>query len=112
MKNIAIIIGIDKYENNQDLLACKNDAEDMHKIISNSGKYDEEIYCSGKYSNNDIIKKIEKVKNKYENEDVGEIFFYFTGHGFSQSDELFYITSNTENDKINTTSLKIQKLTH
>lgn len=106
MKNIAIIIGIDKYENNQDLLACKNDAEDMHKIISNSGKYDEEIYCSGKYSNNDIIKKIEKVKNKYENEDVGEIFFYFTGHGFSQSDELFYITSNTENDKINTTSLK------
>ena len=57
MKNIAIIIGIDKYENNQDLLACKNDSEDMHKIISNSGKYDEEIYCNGKYSNSDIIKK-------------------------------------------------------
>ena len=27
MKNLAIIIGIDKYQNASDLIACKNDAE-------------------------------------------------------------------------------------
>lgn len=106
MKNLAIIIGIDKYKNNNDLEACKKDAKDIYEIIKESRKYDNIVYVNGEYTNREIFKKLEELKIESRDEEIGEIFFYFSGHGFSENNELFYITSNTENDKIHTTSLK------
>ncbi len=106
MKNLAVIIGIDKYKNNNDLIACRNDAKDIYEIIKESKKYDNIAYVNGEYSNREIFKKLEELKIKVKDEEINEIFFYFSGHGFSENNELFYITTNTENDKINTTSLK------
>ena len=106
MKNLAIVIGIDKYKNNNDLIACKNDAKDMYEIIKESKKYDDIVYFNGEYTNREILKKLEELKIKSKDEEIGEIFFYFSGHGFSENNELFYVTTNTENNKINTTSLK------
>ena len=105
-KNLAIIIGIDEYDNYPELLACKNDAKDMHDIIKQSKKYDDIVYINGKYTNREIFKQLEDIKKKLEEEEIDEIFFYFSGHGYSENNELFYGTSNTEIKKINTTSLK------
>ena len=64
MKNLAIVIGIDKYKNNNDLIACKNDAKDMHEIIKESKKYDDIVYINGEYTNREILKKLEELKIK------------------------------------------------
>ena len=106
MKNLAIVIGIDKYKNNNDLIACKNDAKDMYEILKESKYYDDIVYFNGEYTNREILKKLEELKIKSKDEEIGEIFFYFSGHGFSENNELFYVTTNTENNKIYTTSLK------
>lgn len=108
MKNIAIIIGISKYQENNinDLDACENDAKEIKSIIDKSKKYDSITFFCSECSNNEILSKLEEIKMNYENEEIGEIFLYFSGHGHTLNDDFYYITSNTENDKINTTALK------
>lgn len=106
MKNLAIIIGIDKYQNASDLIACKNDAEIVYEIINKSKKYEDIIYINGENDHRKILKELEELKLRNENDEIGEIFFYFSGHGHSEDNELYYITSNTIFNKINSTSLK------
>jgi len=88
MKNLAIIIGIDKYQNASDLIACKNDAEIVYEIINKSKKYEDIIYINGENDHRKILKELEELKLRNENDEIGEIFFYFSGHGHSEDNRL------------------------
>lgn len=105
MENLAIIIGISEYEKQNNLTACYNDSRLIYEIIKSSNKYSEILYITGKATNREVFDKIENLKKNFDGKNIGEIFLYFSGHGYTKNDEFYYITSNTDTKNINSTSL-------
>ena len=104
MKNLAIIISVSDYQNALDLPACKKDIEIMEQLLCATPKYD--ILCiNDPIGKGEVIQRIENFLPKNDDStDIGEILFYFTGHGY-QDTEAHFVLYNTSLEKINTTSL-------
>ena len=109
--NIAILIGVSKYKNFNNLSQCKNDVKIMRGILEKSSKYDD-ILCidnntsSGNIFNNDMDNFI----SKYEGKKINEILFYFSGHGVTKDNDFYFCTTNTDEDRINATSISNKNL--
>lgn len=102
MRNIAITIGVSEYQCAPELPACKNDAEIMTKILKATNKYDV-LPLSGNLSKHQILEQIETFISSLP-EQVGEVLFYFSGHGV-QDDEAHFILKDTVTERINSTAL-------
>lgn len=105
MKNVAILIGITEYkEKSINLPMCEKDVESMYKIISASGKYEYIEVLKGNIDSEKIRNKIMELENKIE-EEIGELFFYFSGHGYTANNNFYFCTSDTDINDINSTSI-------
>ncbi len=106
--NIAIIIGVSEYSSQGNLPSCKTDSQILYEILSKSSKYSE-ILLLNENTKSSVIKEsliafFENVRNS--SGEIGEIFFYFSGHGMFSDNEFFYILSDFDFQKRNQTSLK------
>lgn len=110
MINLAIVIGVSKYNNADKLLACKNDAEAINTILDEAHKYDDVLFCNEEVDSINLKNDIVEFVKTYKSEDVNELFFYFSGHGFSNDDDFYFVTSDTDIKKINSTSLQNSEL--
>lgn len=106
MINLAIVIGVSKYNNADKLLACKNDAEAINTILDEAHKYDDVLFCNEEVYSINLKNDIVEFVKTYKSEDVNELFLYFSGHGFSNDDDFYFVTSDTDIKKINSTSLQ------
>ena len=110
MKNYAIILGVSEYINADNLPACKNDVNRMFEILNATEKY-QILLIDEKHKKQEIIKEVEDYFNANNaEEEIGEIFFYFSGHGYQDKDDLHFILRETELDKINATSFNNAEL--
>lgn len=101
MKNIAIVLGVDKYSAASDLPSCQHDAELMESFLSATGKY------SVLRLPNDVDKHkaLEMIADALSGGDeIGEVLFYFSGHGV-QDNDMHYALCGTRVDAINSTTL-------
>ncbi|WP_186475128.1 caspase family protein [Psychrobacter sp. KCTC 72983] len=110
MSNLAIVIGVSEYGGEANLPACKNDASIIHRILIDSKKFDSILNIDGYVSGRDIKSKISEFIRDYENNDVEEIFFYFSGHGTRIGEEFWYVTSDFDNTNPHTTGLSNSEL--
>ena len=81
MKNYAIVLGVSKYKNAQDLFACENDAQIMYDLLQATEKYDI-LKIPGNLTKHEVLERIKEFlpdENKEKN--IGEILFYYSGHG-------------------------------
>lgn len=110
MGSIAILLGISNYIQANDLPACQNDVENMHRLLQATGKYNV-LLLEQSLTKSQIMEKIEDfIKEINENEKIEELLFYFSGHGKQDQSGLHFILQNTEIDRINTTSLNNKEL--
>lgn len=104
MNNLAILVGCQYYSEEvlSDLLGVNHDVSLMHEALLN--------YCGCKENNivelfncieNDyrptgieILNKIRTIRNSWDNTGVGNLFFYYSGHGFIYNKELHLIPSD------------------
>lgn len=103
MRNIAITIGVSKYQRASELPACKNDAEIITKILKATNKYDV-LPLSEDLSKYQILEQIEAFISSASEQELGEVLFYFSGHGV-QDDEAHFILKDTVLERINSTAL-------
>lgn len=101
-QNIAILIGNTKYNKLSTLNCCENDVHQMHKLLSATKKFSRIVDY--------VDKPVDSVKDeirKLANSDDGfeEVFFYFSGHGLSNSDDFFMCFSNFKESSPNTSGL-------
>lgn len=89
MSNIAILLGVSVYEDAKDLPACKNDVESMYQLLQATGKYSI-LKLSQDITKSTLIDKIDDFL-KSTDEQLGEILFYFSGHGCQDDTDLHYI---------------------
>lgn len=110
---IAILIGVSEYITQNPLISCRNDVNLMNVLINEVEEYDEILLINEKTDSQNIKDElfgfIDKNKLRLEkdnNLEIDELFFYFSGHGMTVDEEFYYITSDFEYSKLNTTTLK------
>lgn len=101
---IAIIIGNSEYDNSQNLLACDKDLFYINGILEASNEFHEILQIKNEYSTV-ATDKIVAFIEKYRDKKIEQVFFYFTGHGYRNSEDFYYCLKNTSTKNIRTTSL-------
>lgn len=87
--NIAILIGVSNYKNAIQLPACKLDVENMHRLLSATGKYEEVHKVIDPINTDELKDSIRSFFTKYKSSPpIQEAFVYFSGHGTYQNDAL------------------------
>lgn len=104
-KNIAIVIGISEYTNAQTLSGCKVDADSIKTLLEATSKYDEILQMEGKVNADEIDQKLPEFVRKYKSETIGEVFFYYSGHGCVLNDAFAYVASDYNLSKPNATTI-------
>ncbi|HID98863.1 MAG TPA: caspase family protein [Thiotrichaceae bacterium] len=102
--NIAVAIGISNYENIESLPACSTDALKMKELLEATGKYAEVVSLTNDTSARKIKSLLRNFFKNYQDEQIDEAFFYFSGHGTYQNDVLF-CCSDFDSKRPATTSL-------
>lgn len=100
--SIAILIGNTTYKRQATLECCSEDVNRMHSLLLKTEKFTQII---------DIVDKpVSSAKNtirelaEFEGE-IEEVFFYFSGHGLSNSDDFFMCFSEFNEASPNTSGL-------
>ena len=110
MRNLAIILGVSVYDHAHNLPACNRDANKMFQLLQATEKY-RILQLDEGLSKNQIIERLEEFfKTNAEETIIGEVLFYFSGHGCQDENDLHFILKNTEPEKINATSLNNKEI--
>lgn len=85
-ENIAILLGNSKYNTLNQLECVKNDVAEMKKLIAATEKFSSiHVYLDRPISDvKDELKALAK-----SHKQSAELFFYFSGHGFSDQDNFY-----------------------
>lgn len=102
LKNYAIVVGIDEYKDRMSLHTCANDARSMADLMEEMG-YDV-VLLSDKTNDkptkeNILNKAFEEIRDK---QNVGNVIFYFSGHGVKTKSEMFYLIPQNANGNVTT----------
>ncbi|RDU95178.1 caspase family protein [Trinickia dinghuensis] len=80
-KNLAVLVGVTDYvEEKLKLPACVNDVSIMQELLRGAGKFDDVINIPSDDAQT-MKARIADTIGRFQQEDIGELFFYFTGHG-------------------------------
>lgn len=110
--NVAILIGISEYEYQSNLPACKNDVRLMNLLIEKTGKYKEVLFIDKDTNSKSVKDKIIDFLDRIHKseEDIEEVFFYFSGHGTYDNKEFYYVMSDFQHEHKKRTSLENAEL--
>lgn len=108
--NLAIIISIAEYQNTINLEGCINDAIAIKSTLEATNKFDRIKTFSGSVDSSHIKQELVQLIREFENEKISEVFFYFSGHGLFQNNEFYYVMSNYDANRINSTCLQNSEL--
>jgi hypothetical protein len=105
--NLAILIGVSDYTDKvNNLPACRQDIQSMTTVIEATEKYDQIIKFDGEVRASDVKTRIAQTIESLSGSQVGEVFFYYTGHGDFRDNEFFFILSDYSEEKLRQTSLQ------
>lgn len=95
-KNVAIIIAVSEYENADNLPACDLDGQLMASIVKHSNKFaDADVLLITSHTNSsDVKSRLSEFIARQQGEQIGDLFFYFTGHGEYDDQEFYFILSD------------------
>jgi len=104
--NIAVVIGVSDYGGQNDLPGCKNDAQIISNILNATKKYEEVLLLTQDLKSYNVKSTLVEYFGKYQNKNINEIFFYFSGHGDFFENEFYYLLSDYSDDKRKSTCLQ------
>lgn len=108
MKNIAILVGISSYDLQPDLPCCKTDVDAIEALIRSTERFD--VVAPIKDVTADELKSELRRCTEINSEPVGEIFFYFSGHGDTVEDDFYFCTKDFDARRPNQTGLSNSEL--
>ena len=107
---IAVVIGIDLYENLNSLPACKYDTNKIKEILKATGEYTEVVTLTEDTKTRPIKSSLRTFFSKYREKEIDEVFFYFSGHGTYISDNVLFCCSDFDPKYPYSTSLSNQEI--
>ena len=85
-------------------VAWYNSVLTINGILEASNEFHEILQIKNEYSTV-ATDKIVAFIEKYRDKKIEQVFFYFTGHGYRNSEDFYYCLKNTSTKNIRTTSL-------
>ena len=107
MTNTAILVGNSQYQYLRALSCCHDDLMAMRELLEATAKYSE-IEVIEDTEADELKSKMRAVITK--NQSLGELFFYFTGHGWIGAEEFYYCATNFDSKRPNVTGLSTDEL--
>jgi len=104
MTKIAILLASSEYELYDPLNACKNDLEMMKNLLEASGEFSN-ILTSLNDSASIAQDKIIDFIKVFEGKDIEQIFFYFSGHGYRDSNNFYFCFKDTNLELLKSTTI-------
>ncbi len=104
MTKIAILLASSEYELYDPLDACKNDLEMMKNLLEVSGEFSN-ILTSLNDSASIVQDKIIDFIKGFEGKDIEQIFFYFSGHGYRDSNNFYFCFKDTNLELLKSTTI-------
>ena len=107
MDNVSILVGNTEYERLGKLDCCSDDVLAVKELLDATQKFESvELLL-----NNDSSELKERIRAAVDaHKSIGEIFFYFTGHGFQHESEFFFCATNFDAKRPNETGLSNTEL--
>lgn len=107
MANIAILIGNSEYETLSALPCCEADVLAVKELVEATEKFESIEVISNSASSQ--LK--DRVRCAFDNHrPIGEVFLYYTGHGFLHETEFFFCATNFDIKRPNETGLSNSEL--
>ena len=107
MNNVAILVGNTEYQSLSKLSCCHDDLIAMRELLE----------ATEKFSNIEVIENsdADSLKSRLRtaieaNSTIGELFFYFSGHGWQHEDEFYHCATNFDQKRPNETGISINEL--
>lgn len=102
MANIAILIGNSEYETLSALPCCEADVLAIKELVETTEKFESiEVI-----SNNTSSQLKDRIRSAFDNHrPIGEVFLFYTGHGFLYETEFFFCATNFDTKRPNETGL-------
>lgn len=112
MPKLAIVIAVSEYSGLQDLPACRHDGNAFADLLKRTGRFDEVLHISG---NNETVSSFVKTRlsalaDQYRGQAVGEVVFYFSGHGDFDGEDFKFVLSDYNPRRPNQTTLSNAEL--
>lgn len=108
MINIAVVIVVSDYGSAQnDLPACSRDGSAIEQVLRASGRFSDVLYIHENTNSTSVKTRLSEFVKKYHGQEVGEIFYYFSGHGDFSENEFYYLLSDYSPRHRNRTSLSV-----
>lgn len=101
MSRIALIVGIDSYDNFRNLSSCVNDAYAMEEMLKRHWNGDKNYACERLTSDSQKVTTASlrrAVKKSLRDVTSGDVVFYFSGHGVASETGGFLVSQNGEQD--------------
>lgn len=107
MMNVAVLVANAQYATLSELSCCKDDLLAMKELLNATNKYGEIVVVED--ADADTLKsEIRRIIHKVPS--IGELFFYFTGHGFLREDSFFHCATDFDQERPHTTGLSVEDL--
>lgn len=103
--NIAILIGVSDYKFEPQLPACAADVTDLGKLLTATKKYSEVLSVTSGTDSATLKTIVRSFFSKYQDEDMNEVFVYFSGHGTYQNGDALLCCSDFDYKQPSTTSI-------
>jgi Caspase domain len=111
MKNLGIIIGVRDYTPpTGNLPACRPDAQAIAKLFQIETRFEEILYIDSDTRSSVVKQKIIEFINAHKDQEIGDVVFYFSGHGDFSGDEFFYLLTDYDPKRRKQTALENSEL--
>lgn len=108
--NLAIVIGVCNYINQNSLNACGNDAVLMQELLQRIGRIDDFCILDNSPSAREAKNTISGFIKKHEKDRVDELIFYYSGHGGRDENDFYFLFSDYQTSKHESTILRNSEL--
>ena len=109
-KNLAIIVGITDYRDaKMHLPACEKDVAVMQSLLRMGEKFDEIITIPSNDAQS-LKSNIASSIQRFQNDDIDHLLFYFTGHGEFFDDDCNYLLRDFDESRLAQTSFSNSEL--
>lgn len=107
MTNLAILVGNTQYRTLAPLHCCHEDILALDTLLKATGKY-ESITIIENADADSLKTQIRAALDGAQS--IGELFFYFTGHGHQSDTEFYFCTTNFDSKRPNESGLSTTEL--
>jgi hypothetical protein len=111
MINLGVVVAVSEYTGDaKNLPACREDGAAIAHVLKASGRFDDILHIDTETAGTSVKQRLAEFAKTHKGKEVGEVFFYFTGHGEFIGDEFYYLLTDYQAKKRNQTSLDNSEL--